>query len=82
MSGDEIHTSPVPAVDLEALIKAQAVTAEQIEAATRAVYDADNHDYTEASSFFHGMRKPYLENDYDRYESMARAALTAPGGKQ
>jgi hypothetical protein len=64
------------------LTKAQAVTAEQIEAATRAVYDADDHDYTEASSFFHGMLKPYLENDYDRYESMTRAALTAPGGKQ
>lgn len=82
MSNEENRTSPVPAVDLEALIKAQAVTAEQIEAATKAVYDADDHDYTEASSFFHGMRKPYLENDYDRYESMARAALATLEGKQ
>lgn len=48
-----------------------------VEHMTKAIYDADDHDYSEGAAIGQGQSKPYLENDYARYEDMAKAALDA-----
>jgi hypothetical protein len=49
-----------------------------VQAATQALYEADDHDYSDYEQAIRLKReKPYLENDYPRYEAMARAAAVA-----
>lgn len=60
--------------------QAQAVTAGQIETATKAVYEADDWDYGDHEQALALKRdKPHLDNCWPRYEGLARAAIEALG---